>query len=63
MNFEEIWYCTHNQGAIDLIDEETKADETIFPTQETIDRCEFFFDISQDIQLYNRIWLAVKSAR
>lgn len=63
MNFEEIWYCTPNQGAIDLIDEETKADETIFPTQETIDRCEFFFDISQDIQLYNRIWLAVKSAR
>ena len=46
-----------------MIDEETRADETLFPTQETVDNCEFFHDISQDIQIYNRIWLAIKSAR
>ncbi len=63
INFEEIYYCTPNSGAIALVDEETKADETLFPSQEIIDRCEFFLDISQDIQLYNRIWLAIKSAR
>lgn len=63
LNFEEIWYSTPNSGVIALLDEETLADTTIFPTQETIDSCEFFNDISQDIQMYNRIWLAVKSAR
>ena len=64
MNFEEIWYCTPNSGAIELIDDpEVLADETLFPSDETIARCEFFHDISQDIQTYNRIWLAVKSAR
>ncbi len=63
MNFEEICYCTPNTGAIALVDEETRADETLFPPQEVVYRCEFFNDISQDIQLYNRIWLAIKSAR
>ena len=63
LNFEEIWYSTPNTGVIDMLDEEVLADETIFPTQATIDSCEFFNDISQDIQMYNRIWLAIKSAR
>jgi len=63
LNFEEIYYCTPNAGAIALLDEETLADETLFPPQEVIDRCEFYNDISQDLQLYNSIWLAIKSAR
>lgn len=63
MNFEEIWYSTPNAGVIEMLDAEVLADETIFPTQETIDNCEFFHDISADIQRYNRIWLAIKSAR
>ncbi|MDL2319196.1 spermidine/putrescine ABC transporter substrate-binding protein [Eubacteriales bacterium OttesenSCG-928-A19] len=63
LNFEEIWYSTPNSGVLELLDDEILADETIFPTQATIDTCEFFNDISQDIQMYNRIWLAIKSAR
>lgn len=63
LNFEEIWYSTPNSGVIELLDAEVLEDETIFPTQETVDNCEFFNDISQDIQMYNRIWLAIKSAR
>ena len=66
MNFDEIYYCTPNKGAIELIgaeEPELLEDETLFPTDETVARCEFFHDISQDIQIYNRIWLAVKSAR
>jgi spermidine/putrescine-binding protein len=63
MNFEEIYYCTPSQGVIDLLDEETKEDETIFPPADVIARCEFFQDIAGDIQRYNRVWLAVKSAR
>ncbi|MDR1599899.1 MAG: spermidine/putrescine ABC transporter substrate-binding protein [Oscillospiraceae bacterium] len=63
MNFEEIWYCTPNAGAIALLDEETLGDETVFPPQDVVDRCEFFQDIASDITRFNRIWLAVKSAR
>lgn len=63
LNFEEIYYCTPNSGAIELLDEETKADETLFPTQETIDNCEFFMDISQDIRTYDRIWTVIKSTK
>lgn len=63
LNFEEIWFSTPNSGVLPLLDPEVLEDETIFPSQETIDNCEFFNDISQDIQTYNRIWLAIKSAR
>lgn len=63
LNFEEIYFCTPNSGAIELLDEETKADETLFPTQETIDNCEFFMDISQDIRTYDRIWTVIKSTK
>jgi spermidine/putrescine transport system substrate-binding protein len=63
LNFEEIMYCTPNAGAIELLDEETKADETLFPPEDVIARCEFYLDIADDIRTYDRIWLAVKSAR
>lgn len=63
LNFEEIMYCTPNQEVIELVDEELLSDTTLFPTQEIIDNCEFFKDISGDIRTYDRIWLAIKSAR
>jgi spermidine/putrescine-binding protein len=63
MNFEEIWFSTPNTGVIDLLDEETLADETLFPTEDTLANCEFFHDISQDIKLYDNIWRQVKGTR
>ncbi len=63
LNFEEIWYSTPNTGVVALLDEETLANETLFPTDETLEKCEFFNDISQDIKMYDQIWLQVKSAR
>lgn len=63
LNFEEIMYCTPNTGTIELLDEETKADETLFPPEDVIERCEFYLDIAAEIRTYDRIWLAVKSAR
>ena len=63
MNFEEIWYCTPNAATVEMLDEETRADETLFPTDETIASCEFFHDIQSDIEKYESIWLDVKRAR
>jgi len=63
MNFEEICYSTPNTGAIEMLDEETLADETMFPPIDVVERCEFFNDILDEIALYDRIWRAVKMAR
>ncbi|MCL1796012.1 MAG: spermidine/putrescine ABC transporter substrate-binding protein [Clostridia bacterium] len=63
MNFEEICYSTPNTGALEMLDEETLADETMFPPDDVVERCEFFSDILDEIALYDRIWRAVKMAR
>jgi spermidine/putrescine-binding protein len=66
LNFEEIWYCTPNSGTIELIAEEDPdllEDETLFPTQDIIDRCEFFGDILDVQKAYDTVWRAIKTAR
>ena len=60
-NMEYIWYSTPIQAVVDDMDEETKANETINPPQDVIDRCEFFNDIVEDMELYGRIWTEVKA--
>jgi len=63
MNFEEIYYSTPNSEVVAMLDEETLADTTIFPSDETVASCEFFHDISRDVKKYETIWTAVKSTR
>lgn len=62
MNCEEIWYSSPNTGAIELMGEEYTANPTLNPTDETVKRCEVFLDIQDIIQVYNTVWLEVKSA-
>ena len=66
MNFYEIWFSTPNAGAIEMIEEddaELLENETLFPTQEIIERCEFFKDIGQDRARFDAVWRAIKTAR
>jgi spermidine/putrescine-binding protein len=63
MNFEEIWYCTPNQAVVDGLDEETLADPTLFPSEDVIERSEFFHDVGEDVTLYDELWSDVKTAR
>lgn len=62
MNCEEIWYSSPNTGAIELMGEEYQDNLTMNPTQDIVDRCEFFKDLADFIDLYNALWLEVKSA-
>jgi spermidine/putrescine-binding protein len=62
MNCEEIWYSSPNTGAIELMGEVYSGNLTMNPTQDIIDRCEFFNDIQDFIQVYNAMWLEIKSA-
>ena len=62
-NWEYICYYSPIQAVVDGMDEEMLSDDTYNPSQEIIDRCEFFHDISQDAEMYQEIWSQVKRAR
>jgi spermidine/putrescine-binding protein len=62
MNCEAIWYSSPNTGAIELMGSDYQDNLTMNPTQDIVDRCEFFSDIQDFIQIYNAMWLEVKSA-
>ena len=59
-NVEYIGYATPNIGAYELLDEETQEDETVYPDDEVLDKCEIFRDLGNGIKLYDDAWLKVK---
>ncbi|MEA4927178.1 MAG: spermidine/putrescine ABC transporter substrate-binding protein [Candidatus Limiplasma sp.] len=62
LNCNEIWYSTPNTEAIKLMGDGYINNLTMNPSQDIIDRCEFFKDIQDFIQIYNAMWLEIKSA-
>ena len=64
MNCEEIWYSSPNRAAIELMGEEYTENEVINPSQEVLDRCEFFHDIPDNImKIYSNLWGQVVNAK
>lgn len=63
LNCNEIWYSSPNTGAVQLMGEDYINNLTMNPTQDIIDRCEFFNDIEDVIAIYNTMWLEIKSAK
>lgn len=61
MNMEYIYYSTPIQAVIDEMDEEEKANTTLNPPEDVVARCEFFHDISEDMAMYDQIWMEVRS--
>lgn len=59
-NVDYIGYATPNIGAYELLDEETQEDETVYPSEEVLDKCEIFIDLGNKIKLYDDAWLKVK---
>ncbi|VYU47061.1 extracellular solute-binding protein [Clostridium tertium] len=59
-NVDYIGYATPNMGAYELLDEETQEDETVYPSEEVLDKCEIFIDLGNKIKLYDDAWLKVK---
>ena len=63
MNCDEIWYSTPNVEAVTLMGEDYVDNLTMNPTQDIIDRCEFFNDIEDVIAIYNAMWLEIKGTK
>lgn len=63
LNCNEIWYSSPNTEAVQLMGEDYINNLTMNPTQDIIDRCEFFNDIEDVIAIYNTMWLEIKSAK
>lgn len=51
-NAEYIGYGTPNSGAYDMLDEEIKACELIYPPEEYLDKCYTFSNIPSDVYVY-----------
>ena len=52
-NFEYLNYATPNQVAYDdYIDEDTKKNEFIFPSDEYLDKCYVFSNVSDEVYSY-----------
>ncbi len=63
LNCEAIWYSSPNAGAIELMGDEYKSNPVMNPAPEVVQRCEYFNDIQDFIEIYNALWLDIKSAK
>ncbi len=62
MNFEYITYATPNKGAFDLLDEDLKNNKAVFPDIDSLDNCEVFQYLGDEVDtIYNDLWKEVKS--
>ena len=63
MNFEYIYYSTPNVGAMELMDEETRANEVLFPDLSKYSGLEAYKYLGKDTdRLYYNLWKEIKSA-
>ena len=61
-NFDYLYYTTPNEAALDLIDEEVLEEEAIFPSDETLKRCESLTMLEPEVtELYSKYWKEVKA--
>lgn len=61
-NFEYVWYATPNLTVAPNEDEETLADETVFPAKETLERCDIYTSYDKDTLDYTTtLWKKLKA--
>lgn len=59
-NVEYIGYSTPNVAAYELLDKEIQNNETAYPSEELLKKCEIYRDLGENIKLYDDAWLNVK---
>ena len=62
MNFDYVYYGTPNKAVYDELDEETKEDYTIFPEDDTLEKCEVYKYLGSEAEsFYNQLWKELKA--
>lgn len=61
MNAEYIGYSIPNTGALELLDEQTTENPVAYPSKSLLDKCETFIDLDDNIKMYDRAWIELKS--
>ena len=64
MNVDYIYYSTPIQAVADNLDiDNERILAVINPSKEVTDRCEFFHDTTDAMDLYEQVWMEVRLAR
>jgi len=64
MNMDYVYYSSPIQAVADALQEEDEGLYAVMnPSDEVIARCEFFHDVSDCMELYEEVWMAVRVAR
>ena len=62
MNFDYVWYGPPQKSVYEEMDEETRADSTIFPDEETMNKCEVYQYLGAEMDtFYSRLWKELKA--
>lgn len=59
-NAQFVHYATPNREALALLPQEVRDDETIYPPQAILDRCDWLTDRGADIAKVERVWREVR---
>lgn len=61
-NFEYLTYAIPNEGMYQLMDEDTLSNEVLFPSEETLSRCETLVTLDEKTRkMYSKYWKKFKS--
>lgn len=62
LNFDYVCYATPNLKVLEQLDDETKNDRTIFPSEEVLENCVVYKQFSQETTAYySYLWKKLKS--
>jgi spermidine/putrescine transport system substrate-binding protein len=60
-NIAYVYYWCPNKPAYDLLEEDVKTDESLFPPEEVLAKCEVIKDLGEANQLYIKAWDEIKA--
>lgn len=61
-NSEFVGYTTPNDAALEFVDEEFTSNSAYTIPDGVLDRCVYFKDLGDGLQLYNDVWMKVKTS-
>ena len=62
INYEYLHYTIPNAAAMDLLDEEDKSNKALFPSTETLERCDSLKPLKDEVMdIYSKYWKNVKA--